>query len=247
MCITKYVVIIVTSGFSGYITKNKCTEVSRISVYRSLSYVCCINYLRNIVILRFLVSDYNALFIFLEIPITPYCVCQRNNKDSQKKPLAWIFSIFTTIICIIFPVTSFSADVAFYITCSDHYNHTAQLLANVTAGMEVVYHTAPPTDYLHMDEAGHVRAASPIKTYLSTIQSTPTQYPPAPLLANGAIPDYNLIAPSENAIPLFDGRTARSNITLNSIFVNSETITKGNALLSTVNDYIKSVYVKLLR
>ncbi|XP_077966971.1 uncharacterized protein LOC120341904 [Styela clava] len=66
-----------------------------------------------------------------DLRITPYWICQKKKDGIKRNTTAWIFSTFVTFVCVIFPLTSFASDVAFYVTCSDHYNHTAEILEHV--------------------------------------------------------------------------------------------------------------------
>ena len=62
-----------------------------------------------------------------EFYITSFCIC-RPKSNKRRSPVAWIFSLVTVLICVVLPLVSFGADVAFFIVCSKHYNETKQLL-----------------------------------------------------------------------------------------------------------------------
>ena len=67
--------------------------------------------------------------VFLELGITSFFVCQRQT-NKRKNAFAWMFSCVVILLCFVFPIASFVADVAFFVECSDHFNETRKLLDN---------------------------------------------------------------------------------------------------------------------
>lgn len=117
-----------------------------------------------------------------DLEITPYWICQKSKPETKRTPAAWFFSAFVTFVCVVCPLTSFASDVGFYMTCSDHYNHTAEILEEVKSK----YSSQPVARYIDdeipMNHIGIDKNSLKSGTSLKNMPDTPIERP-APLLA----------------------------------------------------------------
>ena len=78
-----------------------------------------------------IVFSYILIYVyFLDVEISPYCVCIKNS-NRRTDVRAWSFSFATAFLCVICPLISFSTDVAFFSVCGGQYNKSLQLLQDV--------------------------------------------------------------------------------------------------------------------